>query len=357
MEDERRDREVIQALKTVAPGTELREALSRILSAHIGGLIVIGDSEDVLSIMNGGFRLDIDFTAPRTYQLSKMDGAVILSDDLSTIRFANVHLVADPSIPTHEGGTRHRTAERVARQTNRLVVAISERMERITLYMGEWKHVLEEPRVIVGKANQALQTLEKYRTRYDKVSQALNALEVDDLVTLQDVVKVLERAEMMSRITDEIELYISETGTEGRLIRLQLDELTAGLEKDVENTIRDYRVDERRSVEVIRRSLSRLSSEELLLLTNIGQTLGYSGAQDELDRPLAPRGYRMLNRIPRLPSSIVDKLVKHFKTLHGVISASPEMLDEVEGIGKARAAVVQEGLRRIAESSIMDHYI
>jgi len=302
MDGTKKDREVMQALKTVAPGTELREGISRILSAHIGGLIVIGDSADVLSIMNGGFRLDVDFTAPRIYQLCKMDGAVILSEDLSVIRFANVHLMADSSIPTNEGGTRHRTAERVARQTGKLVVAVSERMERITLYMGDWKHGLEEPRVIVMKADQALQTLEKYKARYDRVSQSLNALEVDDLVTLQDVAKVLERAEMIARITDEIEMYISETGTEGRLIRLQLDELTAGLKKEVENTIRDYRVDERRSVEVIERSLSRLGSDELLLLTNIAQALGYSGAQDELDRPLAPRGYRTLSRIPRLPS-------------------------------------------------------
>ncbi len=357
MEEEKKSREVIQALKMVAPGTELREALSRILSAHIGGLIVIGDSEDVLSIMNGGFRLDCDFTAPRVYQLCKMDGAVIVSGDLSTIRFANVHLVADPSIPTREGGTRHRTAERVARQTGRLVVAISERMERITLYMDAWKHVLEEPRVILSKANQALQTMEKYKVRYDKVSQALNALEVDDLVALQDVVKVLERSEMIRRIAEEVELYIYEAGTEGRLISLQLDELTAGMDKEVENTIRDYRIDERRPLEMVMRSLARLSSEELLALTNIAQALGYAGAQEELDRPLAPRGYRLLNRIPRLPSSIVDKLVRHFKTLHSVMSATPEMLDEVEGIGKARAIVVQEGLRRITETSIVDHYI
>lgn len=357
MEDVKKDREVIQALKVVAPGTELREAMSRILSAHTGGLILIGDSEDVQAVINGGFRLDVDFTAPRCYQLCKMDGAVILNDDLSIIRYANVHLVPDPSIPTREGGTRHRTAERVARQTGKLVLAISERMERITLYKGNWKHVLEESRIVVVKANQALQTLEKYRTRHDKVSQALSALEVSDLVTLLDVVKVLQRSEMMSHIADELEVYMSELGTEGRLIRLQLDELMAGVEKEKENTIRDYRVDERRSVETIYRSLSRLSSEELLSLTNISQTLGYSGAQDELDRPLAPRGYRSLSRIPRLPASIVDKLVKHFKTLHNIKTASLEMLDEVEGIGKARAAAVQEGLRRIADSSLVDHYM
>jgi diadenylate cyclase len=358
VEEQRRDKELIQSLRLVAPGTELREGISRILSAHNGALIVIGDSEDVLAIINGGFRIDCDFSAPRLYQLCKMDGAVILSEDLSTIRYANVHLVPDPSIPSKEGGTRHRTAERVAKQTNKLVIAISERLERVTLYRRDWKHVLEDPRVVISKSTQALQALEKYKMRLDQVSQSLSALEVDNLVTLQDVAKVLQRSEMMSRIATEIELYLSELGVEGRLIALQLEELMAGVEKEKENVIRDYRVEEHgRSVEAVQRSLSRLSSEELLQLTNIAQTLGYSGAQDELDRPLIPRGYRVLNRIPRLPSSVVDKLVKHFKNLQSVMNASLESLDEVDGVGKARAVAIQDGLRRIADSSIIDHYL
>ncbi len=357
MDEEKRDREIMQALKLVAPGTELREAISRIVAGRFGGLIVVGDSEDVRALTNGGFRLDVDFTAPRLYQLSKMDGAVILSDDLSVIRYANVHLVPDPAIFTTEGGTRHRTAERVARQTGKLVIAISQRLERITLYKGEWKHMLEESRVIIGKANQALQTLEKYKARHEQVSQSLSALETGGLVTLQDVVKVLQRAEMITRIADELELYLAELGTEGRLIRLQYEELMAGLEKDKENTIRDYRMDERRSVEVIQRILSRLSSEDLLVLTNVAQALGYSGSQDEMDRLLVPRGYRVLSRIPRLPSSIVEKLVRHFRNLQGIMEASEEMLEEVEGVGKTRAAVIMEGLRRISENSLVERFI
>jgi len=356
MDEERRDREIMQALKLIAPGTELREGISRIVSGHFGGLIVVGDSEDIRALCNGGFRLDIDFTAPRLYQLSKMDGAVILSEDLTTIRFANVHLVPDPSIHTTEGGTRHRTAERVARQTGKLVIAISQRLERITLYKGDWRHVVEESRVIISKANQALQTLEKYRSRHDQVSQALSALEAEGLVTLQDVVKLLQRAEMITRISEELELYLAELGTEGRLIRLQYEELIAGLEREKENTIRDYRQDDRRSVEVILRILSRLTSEELLVLTNVAQALGYSGSQDELDRPLIPRGYRVLSRIPRLPSSIVDKLVKHFRNLRNIMEANEGELEEVEGVGKARAALILEGLRRISESTLVERF-
>jgi diadenylate cyclase len=357
VEEERRDREVMQALKLVAPGTELHEGISRIVSGRFGGLIVVGDSEEVRAITNGGFRLDIDFTAPRLYQLSKMDGAIILSDDLSVIRFANVHLVPDPGIFTTEGGTRHRTAERVARQTGKLVIAISQRLERITLYKGDWKHVVEESRVIIGKANQALQTLEKYKARHEQVSHALSALEAGGLVTLQDVVRVLQRSEMITRIAEELELYLAELGVEGRLIRLQYEELMAGLEKDKENTIRDYRQDERRSVEVIQRILSRLSSEELLVLTNVAQALGYSGSKDEMDRPLVPRGYRVLSRIPRLPSSIVEKLVRHFHNLQSLMDADEEMLEEVEGVGKARATTIMEGLRRISENSLLEKYI
>ncbi len=353
-----KDKEIIQALKMVAPGTELREGLGRIVSAHIGALIVVGDTEEVLSIVNGGFEVNVDFSAPRLYQLCKMDGAVILTEDLSTIRFANVHLVPDPSIPTKEGGTRHRTAERVAKQTNQLCIAISERLERVTLYKKNWKHVLADPRVVVSKAFQAIQTLEKYKARFDQVSQSLSALEIEDLVTLRDVVKVLQRSEMMIRIAEEVELYISELGVEGRLIALQLEELMAGVEKERENIIHDYRVDSHgRGEETVQRKLSRLTSEELLQLTTIAQALGYSGSQDELDRPLAPRGYRVLSRIPRLPHSITDKLVKNFKTLQNIMGATLEQLDEVEGVGKTRAAAIQEGLRRIAESSIIDHYL
>ncbi len=357
MDDYRKDRDYLEYLRLVAPGTELREALARLMSSHLGALIVVGDGEDVLEVVDGGVEINWAFSAANLFQVSKMDGAVILDEELSRIRFANVHLVPDPSIPTRESGTRHRTAERVARQTGRLVIAVSERMERVTMYKDDWSHVVLSVRVLISKASQALQTLEKYKSRLDQVSATLSALEFEDLVSLHDVASVLQRAEMMSRLAEEIKVYLAELGVEGRLVELQMEELMFGVEREKRNVIRDYRVEERgKTVEAVERSLASLSDEELLQLTSVAQALGYSGAHDEMDRPLSPRGYRMLERIPRLPSSVVEKLVKNFKTMHNIMEATEKMLDEVEGVGKVRARAIKDGLRRIAESSLMERY-
>ena len=358
MEDGLVDARYQDALKLIAPGTELREAMARLMSSHTGALIVVGDDQGVMEIVNGGVELDCDFSSAHLYQVSKMDGAVILSEDMSRIRFANVHLMPDPDIPTREGGTRHRTAERVAKQTGKLVIAVSERMERVTMYKDDWSHVILAVRVLISKANQALQTLEKYKNRLDQVSSTLSALEFEDLVTLHDVVSLLQRAEMMQRIADEIEVYLAELGVEGRLINLQLEELMSGIDKEKVNVIRDYRAEERgKSLEAVELSLARLSSEELLQLTSVAQALGYSGAHDELDRPLSSRGYRIMERIPRLPASVVEKLVKNFKTLQNIMHATEKMLEQVEGVGKARAQAIKEGLNRMAESSLVERYV
>ncbi len=357
MDDYRKDKGYLEYLRLVAPGTELREALARLMSSHLGALIVVGDGEDVLEVVDGGVELNWTFSAANLFQVSKMDGAVVLDEGLSRIRFANVHLVPDPAIPTRESGTRHRTAERVARQTGRLVIAVSERMERVTMYKDDWSHVVLSVRVLISKASQALQTLEKYKSRLDQVSATLSALEFEDLVCLQDVASVLQRAEMMGRLAGEIKVYLAELGVEGRLVELQLEELMFGVEREKRNVIRDYRVEERgKTVEAVEKSLASLSDEELLQLSSVAQALGYSGAHDEMDRPLSPRGYRMLERIPRLPSSVVEKLVRNFKTMHNIMQASEKMLDEVEGVGKVRARAIKEGLRRIAEASLVERY-
>jgi diadenylate cyclase len=358
MEDRLVDAKYEDVLKLIAPGTELREAMARMMASHSGALIVVGDDQGVMEIVNGGVKLDCDFSSAHLFQVSKMDGAVILSEDLTRIRFANVHLMPDPDISTREGGTRHRTAERVAKQTGKLVIAVSERMERVTMYKDDWSHVILAVRVLISKANQALQTLEKYKNRLDQVSSTLSALEFEDLVTLQDVVSLLQRAEMMQRIADEIGVYLAELGMEGRLINLQLGELMSGVDKEKENVIRDYRAEKRgKSLEAVELSLARLSSEELLQLTSVAQALGYSGAHDELDRPLSSRGYRILERIPRLPASVVEKLVKNFKTLQNIMHATEKMLEQVEGVGKTRAQAIKEGLNRMAESSLVERYV
>ncbi len=343
-------------MKMVAPGTDFREALMRIQAGRTGALIVLGDGPEVLAVANGGFMLDADFSAPRLAELSKMDGAVIISDDFATIRFANVHLVPDPSIPTRESGTRHRSAERVARQTGALVIAVSERLDRITLYKGARKYILEEPRVIVVKANQAMQALEKYKNRLDQVSSTLSALELEDLVSLLDVVQLLQRSEMVQRIAAEIDLYISELGVDGRIVDLQMDELMGGVLEQKQSVIRDY-MPRDASVEKVEQALASLDEDELLQPLNIAQAIGYPVTQFGLDKPLAPRGYRMLKRIPRLPNSVAANLVKKFKSLQNLMHASLEMLNEVDGVGPARAQAIHEGLHRISEALIIDRYL
>jgi diadenylate cyclase len=340
----------------VAPGTELRAGLEHILDAQTGALIVIGDTEEVLSICNGGFQLDCEFTPQRIFELAKMDGAIILSKDARRVLLANVHLVPDSSLPTGETGIRHRTAERVARQTGTLVISISQNRDVISLYFDDYKYSLEDIRIIHAKANQALQTLEKYKVRLDQVFSNLSALEFEDLVTLIDVVTVIQRSEMVERIANEIDLHISELGVEGRLIRMQLDELMGNVVEDSLLVIKDFHI-QKTNAEDVKRQLAGLTSEELLDFLKIAKGLGYESDGEVLDTPVHPRGYRLLRKIPRLPASVVDNIVERFNDLQHVLNASIETLDSVDGVGEVRAKAIQDGLKRLKEYNLLERYI
>lgn len=344
-------------LASVAPGTPLREGLERILRGRTGALVVIGHDRVIDSISTGGFALDVPFSATGLRELAKMDGAIILDSSASRIVRAAVHLMPDPSIPTTESGTRHRTAERVARQTGIPVISVSASMHMIALYLGDVRHVLEEPTAVVSRANQALQTLERYRTRLDEVSDALSALEVEDLVTVRDVTAVAQRLEMVRRISDEIDTYVLELGSDGRLLSLQLNELVAGVDAERGLVVRDYlpkASDER--VDEVLASLAELDSEQVLDLGTVASALQIGDA-NSLDSSVSPHGYRLLARIPRLPGSVVDRLIAHFGTLQRLLGASLDDLQAVEGVGDLRARGVRDGLSRLAESSILERYV
>lgn len=347
---------LIKVLEKIAPGTELREGLDHIIGARTGALIVIGDTKSVMPLCNGGFRLDCEFTSQQLFELAKMDGAIILDKDLEKILRANVHLVPNSSLPTSETGMRHRTAERVSRQTNALVISISQRRDIVSVYFGGRKYALEDLRVLLAKANQALSTLERYKMRLDQVSANLSALEFEDLVTVVDVATVLQRSEMTERVAREIERYISELGVEGRLIELQLEELMAGVEESTLMVVRDYCPNVRRA-ERIKRSLAELSSEQLLDLLEISRLLRFEGDMSVLDQPVHPRGYRLLKKIPRLPTTVVNKIVQKFRDLQTIVGASIEELDEVDGVGEIRARAIQEGLKRLKEYNILERYV
>jgi diadenylate cyclase len=357
---EHRDDELLRAtLAAVAPGTELRDGLERILRGRTGALIVLGHDRTVEQLSTGGFPLDVEFSSTRLRELAKMDGAIVLDRDGTRILRAATQLVPDPSIETSESGTRHRTAERVAKQTGLPVVSVSQSMQIVALYVAGRRHVLEDSSAILSRANQALQTLERYKSRLDEVTGTLSALEIEDLVTVRDVASVLQRLEMVRRIRDEIAGYVVELGVDGRLLSLQLEELTGGLGNDRELVIRDYLASSRTNVTVDEAlaALEELTSTELLDLSAGARALGFPVVGDALESAVSPRGYRLLSKIPRLPGAIVDRLIEHFDTLQKLLAANLEELMDVDGVGEGRARAVREGLSRLAESSILERYV
>ena len=346
MPESKRRQNLLQVLTMLAPGTTIRDGIERVIGAGRGALIVVGWTDTVERIVSGGFLIDTPATAQRIAELAKMDGALILDDEGERILRANVHLVPDPGIMTYETGTRHRSAERTAKQTKKPVISVSESMSVVTLYLGERKRILESITSLLFRANQALSTLERYRARLDQVSKTLSVREVEHAVALRDVLLTMQRTEMVRRIASEIEDYILELGTEGRLIRLQLDELVSNVETDRELLVRDYLNDRRRKIENVLGELDTITTDELLTLDNLAEVLSFDS--QDLDVSVTPRGHRLLARIPRLPRAVVNKLVERFDTLQGVIDASLEELDEVEGVGEARARSIREGLDRLA---------
>lgn len=349
--------EILEVIGLVAPGSELHDGLENILRARTGALIVVSDNEDVLSLTDGGFFIDTTFTPAALYELAKMDGAILLSSDTKKILYANTQLHPNPSITSEETGTRHRTAERVARQTGALVISISQRRNIITLYRGEWKYVLKDVGVILAKANQALQTLEKYRVVLLQALNTLTALEFDDATTLLDVAAVIQKAQMVHRIAYEIERYVTELGIEGRLVKMQLEELMVDVENEDLLVIEDYLAIEEKTSEEIWQQLGKWSAEDLLDPGAIAKVLGYSGSMNSLEQIVYPKGYRVLNKIPRLPQNVIDNIVSQFKQSSAIVSASIEELDAIEGIGEVRARAIQEGLRRIKGHVLLDRNI
>jgi diadenylate cyclase len=339
-------------LVALAPGTPLREGLERILRGRTGALIVVGGGRAVEAISTGGFRIDAPFTATGLRELAKMDGAITLDREGTRILTAGVHLMPDLRIPTEETGTRHRTAERVARMTGVPVISVSKSMQTIAVYVGDLRYVVEAPEDTLGRANQALATLERYKARLDEVSSALSSLEIEDLVTVREVAIVVQRLEMVTRIAQEIEGYVIELGSDGRLVQLQLEELVTGVEPDRLLVVRDYagRSRARRPAQVLS-DIEKLERSDLLDLPTVSTALGFHGAAS-LDSSVSPRGFRLLARVPRLPSAVVDRLIEHFGSLQKLLAASIEELQVVDGIGELRARSVREGLSRLAEASI-----
>ena len=349
------------ALAALAPGTALRDGLERILRGSTGALIVLGYDQAVADLCSGGFDLDVEFSATRLRELAKMDGAIVLDAAARTIVRAAVQLVPDPGIPTDEAGTRHRTAQRAARQTGHPVISVSKSMRIISLFIDGTRFVIEDSAAILSHANQALATLERYRRRLDEVSGALSALEIEDLATIRDVAAVAQRLEMVRRIAGEIEGYMVELGTDGRLLALHLDELVAGTGPEQVLLAQDYVTapsDGRAAAAAaVLARLESLPLDELLDPAAVAAVLGFGGDESPyLDERVSPHGYRLLARVPRIPRPALDSLIEHFGGLQKLLAASVEDLHQVPGVGASHARSVREGLSRLAESSLLDRY-
>ena len=354
----RQDPRLLRALYMVAPGTPLREGVDNIIYARTGGLLVLGEAEEISFLFSGGLKLDIDYSPALLYQLAKMDGAIVLDPEARRINWANVQLMPDPTIHSTETGTRHRTAERVSKQTDALVISISQRRDVVSLYADGVKYILQEIPTVLSKANQGLATLEKYRARFDQVSARLTGLEFGGGTTLQDVLTVLQRAERVLRTAAEVESYIIELGAEGRLIEMQLEETVIGVTADRVALVRDYGADDsERAADLAVDVLGRVSHQDLLDFGRLAEILGYDRKVNAPDQSVTPRGYRVMARIPRLPRLLAEKVVQSFDGLGEILAATDAELEAVEGAGQARAGDIRDGLHRLQEVDFVDRYL
>jgi diadenylate cyclase len=355
---ERQDPRLLRAIDAVAPGTALREGIDNIVHARTGGLIVVGETEDFAFMLSGGIKLDIDYTPAMLYQVAKMDGAILINADATRISWANVQMMPDPTIHSAETGTRHRTAERISKQVDALVVAISQRRDVVSLYLDGMKYILQDIPSVLAKSNQALATLNKYRSRLDELTGRLTRAEFNGDVVLYDALAVLQRSELVSRMAVEVERYIVELGTEGRLIEMQLEETMVGVSSDRKALIRDYAIeDTEESLDLMTEEISALSHQDVLDFGRLAEVLGYDRKVNTLDFPIQPRGYRLLGQVPRLPKLVVQKIVQQFGSLDEALNASGEELASVDGVGPSRAKEIREGIRRLQESVLSEQFL
>lgn len=346
------DSELLDLIRMVQPGTSLREGLENVRRAKTGALIVVGSCDEMDRIIHGGFRIDTEFSPYALYELAKMDGAVLISGDVKRILHANVELNPNSFIPTRETGIRHRTAERVAKQTDCIVISVSQRRDMITLYKGSRKYILRDVVSLLARANQGMQTLDKYYNHLTGDLEELTVLEFDNSVTVNDVCRVIQRFEMVFRMAAEVENTTVELGVEGRLISMQLGELMVNLQRGINYLFMDYLDGDVESRSELLTQLAALKMDELLDSEGLARLLNFNMEQASLGIPLETKGYRLLSKIPRLPLAVIKKLILQFDHLHKILEASPEALEQVDGIGQVRAKAIALGLRRIREKTM-----
>lgn len=324
-----------EVLERLAPGTPMRRALERIIQQGKGGLLVLGDGPIVKEASSGGFVLRSSaFTPARVAELSKMDGGIVLDDSWTRIANAAVHFIPDGAIPTDETGARHRTAERLAAQTGKPVVAVSEGRRVATLFYNDEKIELAAPTEVAAHVNQELQSLDRLRRRLDDAESRLTRFEVAGLATYRQVLTVIQRAALVQKLGGLVAGRASTLGDEGRIVSLQLNDLLSGVEQTKRLVLQDY-LKPLRANTVGKASdvLGTLQGSDFEDLARIGKEIGFP----EIDDPAEPRGYRILSQAGRLPDHVRDDLVRHFGSLGRILRATQGDLIEVEGVGETRA--------------------
>jgi len=333
----------LNILKLIAPGTILREAIDDIIRARNGALIVL-DASGLGKLIEGGFRVNCRLTSQRLVELSKMDGAIIISKDLSKILYSNTLLIPDSNIPSIETGTRHKAAERTAKQLETLIIAISERRRTATLYHGNTRYLVRGTQELLRRAIESLQILEKQSEIFNDMLLKFNTLEFTKLVTLNDVCMLIQRAEIMIKIFSIIKRHVIELGKESTIIKIRLRELMKDIEKEELSIISDF---SKLKVKKTKNLLSILSLEELLDITNILLALGYSNK----DLAVSSKGYRILNKLG-LPEKEIKILIEGFQNFNNLLNTSFEKI--VEKLkDKKKAKALQEKLTSMKEQAIL----
>lgn len=335
--------------RLLAPGTPLRAGLDRILHGRTGALIVLGNNSKVQAVSSGGFQLNVEFTPQALRELAKLDGAIVLTTDLTRIVAAGVHLVPAGDLPTAETGTRHRSADRTAQATGLPVVTVSASMSTISLFLASHRHVVETTDQMISRANQTLATLARFVTRLDDVLEQLNTVEVGEQVTIRDLVQVAHRYEMTRRLSEEMQFHIDTLGVEGRLTELQHNELMASFEHLATLLTADYAHNLADAEAFSLTHLQNFSADELLSPSLVAERLGF-GPNAYLETPVHPRGIRLLSAVGRLPANLVTRLMEHY-TLQELFGASVSDLLQLEGVGTARARLIRDALLRITEAA------
>ncbi len=337
----------------ISPGKPLREAIDRIQEANLGALIVLGDPKELSDVKAGGFEINTPYTPQKVYELSKMDGAIILSENIETIYGANIQLQPSPTIKTDESGTRHQAAHRIAKQKGNLVIAVSERRNKITIYKGDFRYILHNLSELLVKASQAMMALEKYSAAINKSWINLSVLEFDNMVTLADVVDVMRMYGLLFRMSQELVEYIAELGTDGRLVAIQYEEIMLNQEEEFLELIKDYRTEAEKS-EKIMENIKKLTKVELLKDENIVKILGYNLKDVSLDEIIKSRGYRLLSSINKITKKDVELLISEFKEIQAILLATSDSIFKIKGISRFKADHISKTLNRLKNKIILD---